>query len=77
MSTEHMIMVVPLPTADTFMQGDLQTVIACFLLMKQAGQAAASLEDLRSLCRDYSGYTLEYDPDAKTFVLRLRIRVID
>ena len=52
----------------------IQLMLSALLLMKVAGQVAVSSADMRSLARDYSGYTVQFDKKTETFTFTLKVR---
>ena len=69
-----MLLFFPNPPQERAFEGENARVIIAYLLLKQAGQLVFSKHDIELVCRDFAGYTMQYDQTTETFVLKLVTR---
>lgn len=65
---------IPFPRPDSLASADLRLTLGAYALMKLGGQVAFSFYDLKSLARDYAGFTVAFEPESESFVFKLTTR---
>jgi hypothetical protein len=70
-----MLLFFQLPPPEKTLHGDHALLLAAFLLFRVAGQVSFTTKDLEMLCRDFAGYTVYYESQTDTFVVKLVTRL--